>query len=288
MDARTLDIATDGGDLRVLSWGTGENVAVAVHGITASAMSWRAVANAMPAGWTLAAPDLRGRGHSGDLPGPYGIDQQVKDVAAVVRHFGNPVLVGHSMGAYVALLTRDAYPDLAAKLVLIDGGLPLTSALPDTTDIDAVLDATLGPAIARLSQIYPTEQAYIEFWQAHPALAGHWNHDLEAYVRYDLKPVPGGFRSRAVEEPVRADGRDMLVSITRIGEALTRLKEPTPIVTAPLGLFGEPPGLQPPDLVTFWQERVPALRPRLVPDVNHYTMMFEPHAVNTIVTAITT
>jgi pimeloyl-ACP methyl ester carboxylesterase len=288
MEPRHLNLPVDGGDLRVLAWGTGENVAVAVHGISGSAMSWLAVAEAMPADWTLVVPDLRGRGHSSDLPGPYGVDQHIKDVAAVVRHFGHPVLAGHSMGAFIGLLAHDAYPDLASRLVLVDGGLPLPFS-PDTpgVDLDAILDATLGPAIARLKQVYPSEQAYVEFWQAHPALAAHWTQDVEAYVRYDLRSAPGGFRSRAVEDAVRADGRDLLLAVARIGEALTRLKDPTPILTAPMGMFGEPPGIQPPELVATWQDRAPQLRPSLIPGVNHYTIMFEQPGTEAIVAAIT-
>ena len=204
MQPRQLDLPVDGGTLRVLLWGTGDQVVVAVHGITANAVSWQAVARDLPADWALAAPDLRGRGHSNNLPGPYGFAQHATDVAAVLRHFGEPpTLVGHSMGAYIALLTRDSYPDLARRLILIDGGLPF--ALPAGIDIDATLDATLGPAIARLSQTFPDESAYISFWRAHPALAEHWSPDLEDYVRYDLRPAEGpGLRSRAAED---VDGR---------------------------------------------------------------------------------
>jgi len=59
MQLRLLNVAVDGGDLRVLQWGTGKRVAVAVHGITASGMSWQAVARHMPPDWSLAAPDLQ-------------------------------------------------------------------------------------------------------------------------------------------------------------------------------------------------------------------------------------
>src|ERR1700721_3602137 len=132
MQLRLLDVPVDGGDLRVLLWGNGKRVAVAVHGITASAMSWQAVARHMPPDWTLAAPDLRGRGHSRDLPGPFGLDAHARDVVAVLRHFGGrPVLAGHSMGAYVALLARDAHPELGRRLVLGGGGLP--PPLPEGT-----------------------------------------------------------------------------------------------------------------------------------------------------------
>jgi len=284
MRLRLLNVPVDGGDLRVLLWGTGKRIAVAVHGITASGMSWQAVARHMPPDWTLAAPDLRGRGYSSDLPGPYGLDRHARDVAAVLRHFGRrAVLAGHSMGAYVALLTRDAHPELVRRLVLVDGGLPLP--LPEGIDPDAVLDATLGPAITRLRQTYPDTEAYLDFWRAHPALAEHWTADVEAYARYDLTGEEGHLRSRAAEDAVRADGRDVLAD-KPFADALSRLTRPTPLLTAPAGMFGVPPGLLPPEVVAAWQERVPALRPQTVPGVNHYTILFDREAAAAVSQAI--
>ena len=290
MQLRHLDLPVDGGDLRVLVWGTGEHVVVALHGITASAMCWQAVARALPPTWSLAAPDLRGRGHSDELPGPFGLRRHAEDVAAVLRHFGErtdqpPVLAGHSMGAYVALLTRDAYPALARGLVLIDGGLPFP--VPADIDVDAALDAGLGPAIARLSQVFADEAAYLDFFRAHPALGPHWTRDIADYVSYDLRAADdgSGVRSRAVEDAVRADGRDVLLG-TGCAAALEHLAGPTPLLTAPSGMFGAPPGLQPPELVAAWQARAPTLRPRLIPDVNHYTILFDPVAVAAIADAV--
>jgi pimeloyl-ACP methyl ester carboxylesterase len=297
MQLRLQEVPVDGGKLRVLLWGTGRRVAVAVHGITASAMSWQAVARQMPANWTLAAPDLRGRGHSNHLPGPYSLDRHVADVTAVLRfisgHSGSghsgvsgfrPVLAGHSMGAYVALLTRDAHPELVRRLVLVDGGLPLP--VKDGADLDAVLDASLGPALARLGQTFPDTEAYVDFWKKHPALVDHWTADVEAYVRYDLTGEPGQLRSRAAEDAVRADGRDVLTG-KPFEDALFRLKEPTPLLTAPAGMFGEPPGMLPPEAVSSWQERVPQLRPVMVPGMNHYTIVFGRPGAAAVARAIT-
>jgi lipase len=284
MQLRLLNVPVDGGDLRVLLWGNGKRVAVAVHGITASGMSWQAVARHMPGDWTLAAPDLRGRGHSGDLPGPYGLERHAGDVVAVLRHFGGrSVLAGHSMGAYVALLARDMHPELVRRLVLVDGGLPLP--VPDGIDLDALLDATLGPAIARLGQTFADTDAYLDFWQAHPALADHWTADVEAYIRYDLIGEPGQLRSRAVGDAIRTDGREVLAE-KPFADALSRLTRPTPLLTAPAGMFGQPPGLLPPELIATWQERVPQLRPQTVPGVNHYTIMFEREAAAAVSQAI--
>jgi lipase len=286
MQLRLLDVPVHGGNLRVLLWGTGRRVAVAVHGITASGMSWQAVARQMPPGWTLAAPDLRGRGHSNHVPGPYGLERHAADITAVLRHFGGrPVLAGHSMGAYAALLAHDADPKLARRLVLVDGGLPLP--VPDDVDRETALEAALAPSVTRLRRTFPSTEAYLDFWRAHPALAGHWSADVEAFCRYDLAGETGHLRSRVAEDAFRADSRDMLAD-KPFADALGRLTKPTPLLTAPAGLLGVPPGLLPSGLVAEWHERVPALRPDLVPDVNHYTILSDKRAAATVARAITT
>ena len=286
MQLRLIDVPVDGGNLRVLLWGTGRRVAVAVHGITASGMSWQAVARQMPSGWTLAAPDLRGRGHSNHVPGPYGLERHAADITAVLRHFGGrPVLAGHSMGAYVALLAHDAHPTLSRRLVLVDGGLPLP--VPDDVDRETALEAALAPSVARLRQTLPSTEAYLDFWRAHPALADRWTADVEAYCRYDLTGKADQLRSRVAEDAFRADSRDELADKS-FADALGRLTKPTPLLTAPAGLLGVPPGLLPPGYVAEWHERVPALRPQLVPDVNHYTILFDKRAAATVARVITT
>jgi pimeloyl-ACP methyl ester carboxylesterase len=281
-----LDIPITGGHLRALRWGKGEHSIVAAHGITASAMAWQAVGRALPDDWSLVALDLRGRGGSNGLPGPYGLGRHAADVLAAISYLGgHPVLVGHSMGAYVALLANDTAPDAAGRLVLIDGGLPLP--VPDGADLDDLLDTTLGPAIARLRQTYPSPDAYIEFWRAHPAFADGWTADIEDYVRYDLTGPAGAMRSRALEEAVRADGRELLGSEPRLADALDRLARPTVLLTAPSGMFGQPPGMLPDWLVATWAQRVALLRPELVPDVNHYTILFAPAAAARVASVLT-
>ena len=118
------------------------------------------------------------------------------------------MLTGHSLGAYLALLIFDRAPDVFDGLLLVDGGLPLP--VPDGADLDALLDASLGPALARLRESYPSVDAYFDFWRAHPALKDAWNGYLEEYLRYDLTGVDGVLRSRVSEEAARADGRELL------------------------------------------------------------------------------
>jgi lipase len=282
MPYKTHDADVAGGALRVLSWGAGPRHALAVHGLTGNAACWQAVARALPEEWTLYAVDLRGRGHSAALPGPYGFDQHVADLRDAVRVLGldRPVLAGHSLGAYIVLLAADAYPEIFGRLVLVDGGLPLLVA-----DLDQIR-AGLGPSLARLTQTYPSAEAYVDFWRAHPALAQAWTSDIERTVRYELTGEPGQLRSRIAAEGVRSDADELFASSDRIEAALDRLASPTPLLRAPAGLLGQPPGLIPDELAAYWQAQAPALAVQTIPDTNHYSIVFDPAAADVIATQI--
>ena len=149
------------------------------------------------------------------------------------------------------------------------------------------IDAAIGPAIARLRQRFASAEAYLDVWRAHPALAGHWSPDVEAYARYDLTGEAPSMRSRMTEAAVSPDSRDVMAD-KPFADALDRLTRPTPLLTAPTGFLGEPPALLPPELVAVWAERVPQLRPQLIPDVNHYTILFDKGAAATVARTITT
>ena len=166
-----LDVPVRGGALRVLRFGNGPRTVLAAHGITATGISWRAVAEQMGDGWSLFAPDLRGRGGSADLPGPWGLANHAEDVLAVVDALGLEldVLAGQSMGAYVAVLAAARRPSVAPRVLLVDGGLPLPVPL-EGIDPDEVLATTLGPALERLQMTFPDLDAYFDFWREHPAL----------------------------------------------------------------------------------------------------------------------
>ncbi|MEU0570069.1 alpha/beta hydrolase [Nonomuraea sp. NPDC005983] len=272
--------------LRIATFGAGPRVIIAVHGISASLMAWAAVARRLPDGWSLVAMDLAGRGHSAALPGPYGLPRHAEDVLRVADHVGagsEAVLTGHSMGAYVAALAA-AERDFA-RVVLVDGGLPMP--LPASADPDEVLAATLGPALARLAQTFATPEEYVAFFKAHPAFANAWSDDVEAYVRYDLTGPDGALRSRAAGEAVREDGRWLLVESGRIGAALASIKSPLSLLRAPRGLLDQNVGMLPDALAAEWTARLPHLADELVPDCNHYTILFAERCASLVAERLT-
>ncbi|MEW9548871.1 alpha/beta hydrolase [Nonomuraea sp. NPDC050783] len=273
--------------LRIARAGTGPRLVIAIHGITASLMAWSTVARHLPDGWTLVAMDLRGRGHSAGLPGPYGLPRHAEDVLRIADHVGaggDTVLAGHSMGAYVAVLAA-ARRDFA-RVVLVDGGIPFPP-LPEGVDPDEALAAALGPALARLRRTYPSAEAYVDFFRGHPAFAGHWSEDVEAYVRYDLTGPEGALRSRAVPGAVLEDGRWLHTEQAAAGAALEAVKAPLRLLRAPRGLLNQDTGMLPDDLTAPWTARLPGLREEVVPDCNHYTILFDERCAATVADRLT-
>ena len=275
MRGREIDIAVEGGLLHVGVWGPDSGdvpVVLAIHGITASYLSWAPVARQL-SDVRLIAPDLRGRGRSAGLPGPWGMAGHTEDLARVVNALAVPevLVVGHSMGAFAAVVFNHTYPALARQLLLVDGGLPLP--LPPNLNAEQLTALVLGPASSRLSMTFPDRNAYREFWRRHPAFATDWNADVEAYVDYDLVGQEPALVSCVRPEAVREDSIDQIEGAA-LREAISALASRRAVLLrAPHGLLGEPPGLYPEQLLGSYATAFPGMRYVTVPDVNHYTLL---------------
>ncbi|MFE2332852.1 alpha/beta fold hydrolase [Streptomyces coelicoflavus] len=263
-----------GGELAVLRWPAAEPgapVVLALHGITANGLMWARVAHHLAGRVTLLAPDLRGRGGSGTLPGPYGIGAHADDVAAVVRALdaGPVVLTGHSMGAFAAALTAVRHPDLLSALLLVDGGVGFP--VPAGLSPDELISAVIGPAMRRLSMTFPDRAAYREFWRRHPAFAGAWSPWVDAYIQRDLVGEEPALRSSCRLDAVRVDGTDQLGGA--VADAVHQLPRPAELLWAERGLMDEAQGLYDERrLAAAGVDRAP-LRPTRVPGTNHYTIV---------------
>lgn len=282
---RSIEVPVDGGTVHALVWGSAPSTLMCLHGVTASAVSFQALADRLADRFTVVAPDLRGRGRSNALPGPYGMAAHAADVIATLDRLGasSAALLGHSMGGYVAVQTAVRHPDRVERLHLIDGGLPLE--VPDGLEPDAVVAAVLGPALERLRRTFASREDYHDFWREHPAFVGEpWTNYLAAYFDADLTGSPPELRSRVSESAVMADGRDQLVNTD-----LARLVEldcPVSLMRAPRNLLDEPTPLFPDEIVEQTRSRLAHLVDRVVPDVNHYTLLLSPRGADAIAAAV--
>jgi pimeloyl-ACP methyl ester carboxylesterase len=271
-----IDVPVAGGELAVYRLGSQRGgsdqspAVLAVHGITATSFAWLAVAAALGDDVSLIAVDLRGRGDSGSLPGPFGLDAHVDDLLAVLDALALPqtVVLGHSMGAYIAARLAARHPDRVSRLVLVDGGL----TIPGSADVDPerFMRAFLGPALARLELTFESLEAYVAWWREHPAIADSDVDPavLRGYVAHDLSGEPPALHSSVNPDVLTPDGSDVLHS-----DDAHRLALPAALLCAPRGMVNDPHPMQPLELVHAWVAEDPARRRGLqVPDVNHYTI----------------
>jgi pimeloyl-ACP methyl ester carboxylesterase len=270
-----FDVPVAGGALRVCRWPGSGPVVLAAHGITANALSFGRVAEALAGRVDLVAPDLRGRAGSAGLPGPYGMAAHAADLIAVADHLGldRVPLAGHSMGGFVVASTAAAYPDRVPGVLLVDGGVSLP--VPAGVDVDAVLHAVIGPAMQRLSMTFASAGEYVGFFRRHPALRAGWSPAAEAYVRRDLAGAEPHLRSSCVVEAIRADGTDTLLTESTV-RAVHQLACPARLLWAQRGLMDEEQGLYDETRLAaagLDRDRITVER---VPDVNHYSILLAP------------
>ena len=290
MNYETHDVAVPGGMLRVGSWrtdGPTERVILAVHGITSTHRAWDLVVPHLPPGILLVAPDLRGRGRSGSLPGPSGLPVHAQDCWAALDALTGgrcDLVVGHSMGAFVSVLVAAQRPDSVPALVLVDGGIPFT--LPAGVDLPTAMAASLGPAVARLTMTFPSQAAYRDYWRAHPAFTGLWTDVIADYIDYDLDPHGPPFRPACSAGLVATDYPDMYAG-GPVERAWPDLTQPVAFLRAPRGLMDEPGGMYPVDDLRAWMAAHPDVTWTDVEDTNHYSIVLGDPGAAAVAAALT-
>ena len=263
-----------GGDLAVYRYGpAGGKPVLLIHGVTSSNRAWQFFAAVLvPRGFTLYAVDLRGRGDSNGLPGPFGMSMHAQDVIAVMEYLGlgKVDVIGHSMGAFVAVALLGCAPERVSRTVLVDGGIPLP--LPEGLTVAQVLPYVLGPALARLNMTFESRQAYREFWKVHPAFAKGWNVALDEYVDYDLRGIAPTLSVSSNAKAVEEDSEDLFVS-NLISQTLENLKEDVLMLRAVRGLQNEETPLYPEEILKTTLTKYPRIKLITVPDTNHYDIL---------------
>lgn len=111
----------------------GEGVSLLfIHGFPLSRGAWSKQVEAFKTSYRVIAPDLRGFGDTSATAGASPISRFAEDLHALATHLeaGPVILVGHSMGGYVALAFAKAYPKAVRALALVG-----TKAGPDTPEV---------------------------------------------------------------------------------------------------------------------------------------------------------
>lgn len=108
-----------------------ETPVVLLHGFMDCGATWQFLADCLPSGWSLAAPDWRGFGRTDWASDGYWFPDYFADLEILLDFLvphGPARVIGHSMGANIAMMYGGIRPQRLAWLINLEGfGLPPTN-----------------------------------------------------------------------------------------------------------------------------------------------------------------
>ncbi len=208
---------------------------VLVHGLGNDAGVWAQSVRALGAAHPLIVIDLPGHGGSAPQRGPLSISDEVAGLEALLAKEAPgapPILVGNSLGGWVALLYAERHPERVARLVLVDtGGL-----------------------------LYEPK---VRFLVRNRAEARRFT---EALLGPRMPPLPGFLLDDVVEKMQEGPAPRIFASFSRrdfLDGRLARIEVPTDLI------WGAADELFPPDLGRRYARELPRARFHLLAECGH-------------------
>ena len=227
---------------------------IALHGWLDNANSFARLAPKLD-GLRIIALDMAGHGHSGHRPtgAGYAMWDYAHDVLQVAEQLGlrRFALMGHSMGAIVALIIAGSLPERITHLALIDGVIPPTDQGENAAErMGMALQAQLDLREKR-KPVYTTLDRAIEARMK--GLVAVSREAAELLAQRGLMPVPGGYTWRTdnrltLPSPLRLTPEQAMAFVERISC-------PTSLVVAADGMLAKQSELL--DRLPFSREQLP-------------------------------
>ena len=216
---------------------------IALHGWLDNAATFTRLAPMLP-GLRILALDFAGHGYSAHRPpgGSYLIWDNVLDVLLAAEAMGweRFSLLGHSMGAIVALLLASAMPERVDRLALIDGLMPYTGEAEQAPEkLGEALRSQLALPSKR-KPVYSDVQLAVDARMK--GVGSVTREAAEILARRGLMPVAGGYTWRS-------DSRLTLASPVRLTRAhavafLRKVSCPVSLILAEQGMLHHEPKIQ--------------------------------------------
>jgi pimeloyl-ACP methyl ester carboxylesterase len=258
-------------EINLAVWeGTGESI-LCVHGITANCRCWDVLASTLAPQYRLIAMDLRGRGRSDRPDKGYSLEHHIRDIHCLLDdlNLDQVVIMGHSLGAFIGLAFAAQYSDRIDRLILVDGGGDLSKEQMDKVFIG------IKPALDRLEMIFPSEDAYLKK-MSEPSYIQPWSPAIETYYRYEIEPTEGGVHTNIQPAHIREEAAN--IREVTCATFYPKVKCDVLILRAPKGLLSQEDILLPEEVIEKMMAEIPNARRFDVEGVNHYGIVFQPHA----------
>lgn len=256
-------VEVEGARIHYLRWGDRTRPGLLlVHGNAAHAYWWSFIAPFLARDYNVAAMDLSGMGDS-QWREAYSMDLFVREQLAVCEDAGMfapsepPIIIAHSFGGFVTILTGALYGDRLAGTVIVDS--PVNP--PDRRNGPP-------PRDAKPHRVYPNMAAALARFRLMPPQTCDNTYLVDWVARRSLKAVEGGFTWKF--DP--AIWQDF-----SIGDTAARLKS----TKCRIAIFrGESSILMPPEIGEYMFNLLGRAAPVVeIPQAKHHVMLDQPLAL---------
>lgn len=187
--AESRYVTVEGTPVHYLHWGDPKKPGLLlVHGNGAHAQWWSFIAPFLAQEYSVAAIDISGMGDSGWRSG-YSLEIFAKEQIAVCEDAGffkneePPIIVGHSFGGFVTIVTGSLYGERLAGTIIVDS--PVN---PPDRKRDGPPEHAFRP-----HRVYPTMEAALERFRLAPPQPCANRYIMDFIARHSLKEVDGGW-----------------------------------------------------------------------------------------------
>ncbi|MBS1839201.1 MAG: alpha/beta hydrolase [Actinobacteria bacterium] len=260
-------IQVAGCDINLLAWGeVGRPGLVLVHGGAAHARWWSSIAPLI-GDYRVVALDLSGHGDSGRRS-EYRVNLWTEEVLAAssaVGVAGSPVVIGHSMGGFVAVATAVAGGDGVAGIIVLDSPM-----VEDDPEVEA---ARIGAAFG-VPKTYATLEEAVGRFRTVPAQDSYDPWIIDYVARHSLRETPAGWTWKFDPELFRAISR-------------TAAAEQLPNVECRVALLRSEFGLVTPEIGRIIYDNLGRVAPVVeIPLAGHHMMLDQPLLLLTALRAL--
>lgn len=255
--------------LSVVEWSRRGLPCVLLHGLGDAACVWNHLAIRIMPEFRTVAIDLRGHGDSDwDPEARYDTGALTADLTKIIATLGleTTILVGHSLGAAVAIRYAADNPDRVAALVIVDFGPEL-----DETGVNEVLRGFID-----MPRTFSSVEQYAEWLVARRPLADP--NLLQQFARCSLRQSPSQGWELKVDPALATSSQISKLAVSQgryrypeLWPALERIKCPTLVIR------GMGSGVLPQDVAGRMVERtLPAGQLASIASAGHAVMMDNP------------
>lgn len=252
-------IKTNGIELYYEVHGEGKPL-VLLAGLGYPGWQWHRMLPYLTPHFQVIVPDNRGVGQSDKPAGPYTASMLAADTAGLLDGLGieRAVIMGHSMGGFIAQAMALEYPQKVERLILCSTNFGGPRHVPITPEAMAVLSDMTSDPVTRFKNglVVSTAPGFAE---KHPEIIQMW---LEWRLSNPLDVA--GYQSQM------AIGLGLLSEATAFENRLSAVQAPTLI------LFGAHDKVVPPANAELLAARIPNSKIAILPDAGHFFPMEVP------------